>query len=81
MQDHHTRGHSTQVAFGERLRELRNRRGISQETLAHRAGVNRTSVWTCENGGSDPRLSTILRLARGLDVLPGALLDPIVEGR
>jgi transcriptional regulator with XRE-family HTH domain len=66
------------TAFGHRLRELRNERGISQETLAHMAGINRTSVWTCENGGSDPRLSTILRLARGLDVTPGTLLDQLV---
>jgi transcriptional regulator with XRE-family HTH domain len=72
---------ATNVAFGQRLRELRHERGVSQETLARMTGVNRTSVWTCENGGSDPRLSTILRLARGLDVTPGVLLDPLVRGR
>jgi transcriptional regulator with XRE-family HTH domain len=37
-----------------------------------------TEVGRYERGGREPRLTAILRLARGLGVPPGTLLDPLV---
>ncbi len=62
-------------AFGERMRELRAREGISQDGLAREADVHPTSIGRIERGGREPRLTTILRLAHGLGVQPGELVD------
>jgi len=69
------------AAFGRRLRDLRTERGISQEDLARRTGINRTSIGTCERGGSDPRLTTIRLLAHGLQVPPRELIEDETEPR
>jgi transcriptional regulator with XRE-family HTH domain len=63
------------VAFGRRLRELRLQRGWSQERLADRAGIHHTAVGRLERGMREPRAATIQRLARGLGVSPGPLLE------
>jgi transcriptional regulator with XRE-family HTH domain len=63
------------VAFGRRLRKLRAEHGLSQDQLAERAGMRSTVIGRLERGVREPRLTTILRVARGLGVQPGALLD------
>jgi transcriptional regulator with XRE-family HTH domain len=63
------------VAFGDRMRELRAREGVSQDGLAHTSGVHSTSIGRIERGGREPRLTTILRLAHGLGVEPGELVN------
>jgi transcriptional regulator with XRE-family HTH domain len=65
---------ATCAAFGQRLRELRVQRDIAQDGLAARSGIHRTAISKIERGATNPQLTTILRLARGLDVTPGALL-------
>jgi transcriptional regulator with XRE-family HTH domain len=61
--------------FPMRLRLLRRRRGMTQATLADKAGVSRAYLSRLEIGQHDPPLSTILRLAKALRVRPGRLLD------
>ena len=56
------------VAYGQALRELRGERGISQERLAHLAGLDRTYVSGIERGERNPSLTNILKLADVLDV-------------
>jgi transcriptional regulator with XRE-family HTH domain len=68
---------SEQTAFGQRLRELRTERDISQEAFAFEAGIDRTAVSRFEHGAREPRLRTILSVARALGVKPGELLDHI----
>jgi transcriptional regulator with XRE-family HTH domain len=65
------------TSFGRRLRELRHEHGLSQDDLAHRIDMRSSTIGRFERGSREPRLSTILRLARGLSVPPGALLDPL----
>lgn len=65
------------AAFARRLRTVRNEHSISRHTLASGAGMLETEVARYERGGREPRLTTILRLARGLGVPPGELLDPL----
>jgi transcriptional regulator with XRE-family HTH domain len=65
------------VAFGRRLREVRVGVGLSQDRLAERARVHPTAIGRMERGGREPRLATILRLARALGVRPGVLVDEL----
>lgn len=63
------------IAFGERLREVRQKVGLSQDGLAREADVHPTSIGRLERGGREPRLTTLLRLADGLGVEPGELVN------
>jgi transcriptional regulator with XRE-family HTH domain len=69
--------HAASVAFGMRLRQLRAERGISQDDLARETDVHPTAIGRLERGSREPRLTTILRIARGLDVEPGKLLNEL----
>jgi transcriptional regulator with XRE-family HTH domain len=60
--------------FGANLRLIRRSYGWSQETVAALAGLHRTEVQKLESGKRDPRLRTIVRLARALRVDPGLLV-------
>jgi transcriptional regulator with XRE-family HTH domain len=52
--------------FGRGLRAKRRWAGYSQEGLAKAAGLHRSYVGYLENGRSEPRLGTVLRLADAL---------------
>jgi transcriptional regulator with XRE-family HTH domain len=65
------------AAFGRRLRELRAERSISQDDLARETDVHPTAIGRLERGSREPRLTTILRIARGLHVQPGELLNDL----
>jgi transcriptional regulator with XRE-family HTH domain len=63
--------------FGTNLAAERKKAGISQEELAFRAGIHRTEVSLIERGLREPRLETLLKLARGLEVRPATLIEGI----
>ena len=65
------------AAFGKRLRELRDRQELSQDALADATDIHPTAIGRMERGAREPRLTTILRLADGLDVQPGELLNEL----
>ena len=56
------------VRFGEQLRRVRTRVGISQERLAELAGLHRTYVSSVERGLRNISLLNIDKLARALEV-------------
>ena len=56
--------------FATNLRRLRHASGLSQEELAHRAGLNRNYVGLLERAANSPTLDTIERLAAELAVDP-----------
>lgn len=62
------------VEFGNRLRELRGRRGLTQEQLAHQAGVDRAWISSAETGRRNASLLTLYRLAEALEIDPGELI-------
>ena len=68
------------MAFGEHLRRLRGRLGISQEKLAERASLSRTSVVNIEAGRQGVALATLYRLAEALGTGPGDLLPSMSQG-
>jgi transcriptional regulator with XRE-family HTH domain len=59
--------------FGERIRELRAERGLSQEDLAECSGLHRTYISGIERGVRNPTLSIILQIASALKVHPSEL--------
>jgi transcriptional regulator with XRE-family HTH domain len=64
--------------FGLNLRGLRNRAGLSQEQLGERCELDRTEISLLERGLRFPRLDTVVKLARALELeSPGELLDEI----
>jgi transcriptional regulator with XRE-family HTH domain len=54
--------------FANNLRRLRASSGLSQEELGAASGLHRTEISLLERAGRDPRLDTLVRLARGLQV-------------
>jgi transcriptional regulator with XRE-family HTH domain len=62
-------------ALGTNLREARERLGLTQEQVAERSGVHATEVSRIEAGKRDPKVSTLERLAKAVEVKPGRLLD------
>jgi transcriptional regulator with XRE-family HTH domain len=63
--------------FARNLREARLRIGFSQEELAERCRLHATEISRLERGVREPRLSTIVRLARGLKIPPAELVAGI----
>jgi len=63
--------------FAANLRAAREQRGLSQEALAQVGGLHRTEISLLERGQREPRLSTIVTLARALNMEPARLLDGI----
>ena len=60
--------------FGSNLRRLRERKGLSQEELAHRAGVNRSYLSRLEHGANYAGLEMIGKMAGALGIEPADLL-------
>lgn len=59
--------------FSERMKELREKRGYSQQRLSELAGLNRNYVSDVERGRRNPCLGNIVKLAEALDVGPAEL--------
>ncbi len=62
------------ATLGDRLRELREARGLRQEDLEERSGVDSQTISNIEVGRQMPRTQTLMKLAKGLGVRPGDLL-------
>lgn len=60
-------------AVGERIRELREGLGWSQEYLANVAGIEKKQVQRVEHGEYSPKLKTITRIAKALGRQPWEL--------
>ncbi len=58
-----------------RIRELRERKGVSLRELARRSGVGVATLSRIESGEANPRLSTLLQLAEVLGVFVGDLFQ------
>jgi transcriptional regulator with XRE-family HTH domain len=61
--------------IAETLKRWREARGLSQRALAERAGMPYPMVARIELGQTDPRLSTLRRLAEALKLTVGDLVD------
>lgn len=61
--------------FGRRLKYYRARRKLSQENLAEISGLHRTYISGLERGIRNPTITIVVRLARALEIAPGALFS------
>jgi transcriptional regulator with XRE-family HTH domain len=64
------------LVFGQRLRHVRQQRGLTLSELGERVGRRAPYLSRLENGKREPTLSLIGALADVLGVTPGDLLDP-----
>jgi transcriptional regulator with XRE-family HTH domain len=70
-----TRRTEAQSTLGERARDRRLELGLSQMALADTIGLHFTFVGSVERGERNLSLSSLLRLAQGLELNPADLVD------
>lgn len=61
-------------AFGQAIQRHRKRLGLTQDDIARRVGLSRTSITNIEKGRQKVLLHQILEFAACLEVAPEALL-------
>ena len=62
------------VSFGERLRECRAEKGLTQAQLAARLSVTQSTVGKYERGALQPNLEMLVQLCKVLEVSADYLL-------
>ena len=67
------------MSLGERIREQRRKKGLSQERLAEMTGVSRQAVTKWEAGQTAPSTENLFRLADIFDVSVDALMGTTVK--
>ncbi|MGJ0204083.1 helix-turn-helix domain-containing protein [Leucobacter sp. gxy201] len=65
------------VTIGKRIREIRQRLGISLEDLGELSELSWTSIGKIERGVSSPTAETLVRIGTALEVDPGSFLAGI----
>lgn len=65
------------LIFGEVLRRHRTLKDISQEELAHQAGVDRTFISRLERGIRQPTITTLIGLGQALGISAGELAQEV----
>lgn len=63
--------------FGQNLRRIRRRAGLSQEQLGVAAGLHRTEIGLLERGARVPRIDTLVKVAAALAIAPEELVAGI----
>ncbi len=56
------------VQFGEKVRELRKEKGLSQEELSYKSDLHRTYIGMIERAEKNITLANIEKIAKGLNV-------------
>ena len=62
------RDNSTLENFGAKIKELRFKKGMTLEQLAFEADIELSQVHRVEKGKINPTLTTLMALAKGLDI-------------
>jgi transcriptional regulator with XRE-family HTH domain len=58
------------LAFGQKVRSIRNDKNISMQHLANLADIEVSQIHRIETGKINPKLTTILILAKALEINP-----------
>ena len=66
------------VAFGRAVRQARDNVGLSQEELAHLAGIDRSYMSSIERGGQNVGMISAARIAQTLGM---SLAELMLEAR
>ncbi|ABB23413.1 helix-turn-helix domain-containing protein [Pelodictyon luteolum] len=65
----------TEENIGQRIKELRGQKGLSQEELARRIAMPRTAVTKIESGSQEVRFRELAKFAEALGISLGTLLE------
>lgn len=65
--------------IGLNIREYRDLKGISQETLAHLSDVDRTYIFSIEKGRRNVSILVLFKISKALDVSIHDLLKNIED--
>ena len=68
-------GDPSLVAIGAAIRTARRQNGLSQEALAHDAGLDRSYVGGIERGEHNLTVLNLMRIAKALDMRSSAVLE------
>jgi transcriptional regulator with XRE-family HTH domain len=71
-----SRKRSLRQCFAANMRAARIARGLTQEALAHGAGLHRTYIGSVEHGERNITIDRIEALARALGMDPRDLMNP-----
>lgn len=69
-----------QVIVGKNIKRYRKAQELTQEAAAERCGVHPVEFARAERGTRDMRISTVAKIAKGLNVPAGELLAGIGGG-
>jgi transcriptional regulator with XRE-family HTH domain len=69
--------YSSSVVKLTRLRMWRERKALTQQQLAEKAGLTRVTVARVETGREEPYPTTVRKLADALGLEPEELMDPL----
>ncbi len=62
-----------------KIKELRNRKGISQDELSEKSGLSLRTIQRIENGETEPLGDSLKKIAYALDTTPEELADWAIE--
>jgi XRE family transcriptional regulator, regulator of sulfur utilization len=62
------------LRLGQRIREIRQQQGLTQEQLADKASYHPTYIGNIENATNLPSTHTVWRLAKAMDMDVGDLM-------
>nr|WP_262917454.1 helix-turn-helix transcriptional regulator [Zunongwangia pacifica] len=54
--------------LGAKIKQLREEKGLDQKAFAFDCELGRTQLYMIENGKTNPRLLTLIKIARGLEL-------------
>ena len=60
--------------FGDKLKEERKKKGMSQKELGQKLGVSQAMIAQYEKGDRTPKIETINKIAQALDINPSILI-------
>jgi transcriptional regulator with XRE-family HTH domain len=68
---------SLEEKFGDLLKELRSKKGLTQNEFAKRCSLDRTFISMLERGLRQPTITTLFKIAKVLDVSPSSIVKQL----
>jgi transcriptional regulator with XRE-family HTH domain len=65
------------IQLGQRIREFRKRKGLSQEELAEATGLHRTYIGGIERGERNVSIINLSQIAKALDISLSVLFEEV----
>lgn len=66
--------------IGKRIKECRERLGLTQEQFSEKTGLSVNYISTVERGGSFPRYEKLITIINGLGVSADAIFCDVING-